>query len=212
MNFHYLLKQYSLKFDPFSRELNQVIDRSKAYFLAEEARDSAPFAQFACFYGEMEQASLLCLLDIVQPQPNEKFIDLGAGAGLSVLWAAASNKFARVTGIEIIPTLFELSEQHRLTCLRMADKKQRAISPCYFKQADFLEYDWSDADVVLINATCFIGELWDEIKKLLCKLASGARVILISKHLEDRDDFKLLHSKRYPMSWGKAMAAVYLKL
>ena len=103
------------------------------------------------------------------------------------------------------------SQQHRKLLLSIAKKRRRPTSAMTLLQADLLEFDWSAANVVLVNATCFIGEMWDEIKSCLTKLQSGSRVIVISKHLQGVNDFKLLHQGQYQMSWGYAMARVYLK-
>lgn len=208
----YHVKKLRLRFDPFFRRFNKLLDRSEAYHLAEAARSQSNFACFSYFYGELDHASFLCLLDQVKPQVGEHFLDLGAGAGLPVLWAATDNMFSSVIGIESVPSLVKLSKQHADVYSVLMQHHRRNHSKISLQQANFLKSTWPKADVILLNATCFIGEMWDEIKIRLNQLAAGTRLIVISKKLDHGQNYKLIHQQQYPMSWGFAVARIYLKI
>jgi hypothetical protein len=76
---------------------------------------------------------------------------------------------------------------------------------------DFLKCNIQDADMVYINATCFVGQLWTSILEKLENLRVGTRVILVTKS-NDSTRFKLLHEKKHLMSWGMATIRIYEKV
>jgi hypothetical protein len=70
--------------------------------------------------------------------------------------------------------------------------------------------DISDADIVFVNATCFIGHNWDNLRAKFHSVKSGARFILTSKHLEE-PEYSSLFTDQMPMSWGDCTMSVFLK-
>ena len=67
-------------------------------------------------------------------------------------------------------------------------------------EGDFLEIDWSDADVVYANATRFDQPLMEAISKKAESLKPGARFIITTRPLLS-DQFSLQKRGRSTVSW-----------
>ena len=64
---------------------------------------------------------------------------------------------------------------------------------CAFTAHSFLEYDWSDGDVVFANSTCFTEELMDSLALQGASLKPGAYLITFTKGLDSKA-FKVSHA------------------
>ena len=90
-----------------------------------------------------------------------KFYDLGSGTGKAVFAARITQDFTSCIGIEVLESLNNqatkiknrFDSQYR--SLLFDPSNQRTIFHC----GSFLEYDWSDGDVIFMNSTCFDEEL-----------------------------------------------------
>ena len=165
-------------------------------------------------YGEITFPSVAACLAITEAKPGEIFYDLGAGAGKAVFSAALLNDWKKCRGIELLPALHE--------CTRTLLEKLRAMPEAreYFPselkniefiQSDMLTTDFSDADVIYMNATAFAPDLWDALVPKLEALKAGSRLILLTKRL-DANKFELIQETTLPMSWGMNSVKVYKKL
>mmetsp|Transcript_39165 Transcript_39165/g.67719 ORF Transcript_39165/g.67719 Transcript_39165/m.67719 type:complete len:317 (-) Transcript_39165:408-1358(-) len=71
-------------------------------------------------------------------------------------------------------------------------------------------YDWTRADVVFANSTCFDAALMETISKLGEYLRPGARFITLTKKLTS-DKFDVLERRQYAMSWGPATCFIQVR-
>lgn len=117
-------------------------------------------------------------------------------------------------GIEILKELYETAKK----VLKSYDQVVRPILPdekknqvLDFINADFLEYDFSNADVIFCHSTCFYDELMIALERKCMNLKKGTKIILVTKTFQS-PFFKLLKSGEYPMTWGKATVNFYEKL
>ena len=62
-------------------------------------------------YGEIEFLSFLAVLDTLQPLKNEKFYDIGCGAGRALVAVTLAWPCVRVTGIELLGGLAAAAER-----------------------------------------------------------------------------------------------------
>lgn len=165
-------------------------------------------------YGEATFPSVAMSLAIAEPKPGEVFYDLGAGAGKAVFCAALLNDWKKCCGIEFLPALYECTSELLQKLRTMPEARQYfqdALSRIEFIQNDILEADFSDGDVVYMNATAFTPDLWDALVPKLEKLKSGARIILLTKRL-NKDKFSLIQETLLPMSWGMNTVMVYRRI
>jgi len=166
-----------------------------------------------CFtYGEIEFLSFAYLLELTDPKPGDNFYDLGCGAGKAVISAALLYDFSKVVGVEFLDDLHHLSKDivakfHRLIGVG-ADPQTYNIE---FRHADMLATNFSDIDILFLNSTCFMGNLWEGLLIRMRHLKKGARVIVTSREILS-DDFILEHKEMLDMSWGLCSASIYRKI
>jgi len=140
------------------------------------------------------------------------FYDLGSGSGRGVLVAALVGSFQRICGVEIVPELHKASMDvlHAYKS-RVALKYSVPIpDKLEFVQANITKADWSDANVIFINSTCFSKPLMEKIAKKAESLAPGSCVVTLTQPIIS-PYFDLLESKKYAMSWGTATAHIHVR-
>ena len=121
---------------------------------------------------------------------NSIFVDLGSGLGKGVLTAALSYPFAEWIGIEYLENIYNKSltlaqeftaylnnllETDEEACKNL---KLTSLPKLTILHGDFTEVDWSNADFVLANATCYVGDLMDKILEKLNNCKGGMIQIL----------------------------------
>eukprot|EP00929_Paragymnodinium_shiwhaense_P078458 TRINITY_DN40678_c0_g1_i3.p1 TRINITY_DN40678_c0_g1~~TRINITY_DN40678_c0_g1_i3.p1 ORF type:complete len:292 (+),score=59.11 TRINITY_DN40678_c0_g1_i3:49-924(+) len=122
--------------------------------------------------GEMQPVRVWQFLQQLGFPRGTRFYDLGGGAGKisAIAWMLGLN----ATGLE-------LSEGRVHEACRAYKHLQQATSGSVaMKNADFLRYDWSDADVVYSNSIMFN----EDIMKGMAGIAAGMRegTLIISGH------------------------------
>lgn len=161
----------------------------------------------AFIYGEIQFLSFFTLLDRVHPQPNEIFYDLGSGTGKAVLAAVLFFDIAKAYGIELLPSLSRVANRQ----LQKVIEQVSDLPPVQFIQGDFLQYDFSDGDIIFVNATCLSYYTWEAMLEKLAKLKPGSRVIVTTKKIQ-QPQFQLQYQGLDLMSWGMNSVNIYLKI
>mmetsp|Transcript_2490 Transcript_2490/g.5200 ORF Transcript_2490/g.5200 Transcript_2490/m.5200 type:complete len:298 (+) Transcript_2490:2852-3745(+) len=77
--------------------------------------------------------------------------------------------------------------------------------------ANFLEFDWTDGDVVFANSTCFTDKLMASIAGAAQGMKPGSFLVTFTKGIVS-DAFELVEKKRYNMSWGPATVFIHRRL
>lgn len=164
----------------------------------------------AYLYGEIEFIDFIALLSLVPCHSNTRFYDLGSGVGKAVIAAALVFDFESYTGIELFSTLNNAANDCliRLSELTPYTKKMPKIK---FICADFLKINWEDGNLFFINATGFVGELWDLLNQQLEKTQKNTIVITMSKPLKSTQ-FKTMRTTHVMMSWGVATTFISKKI
>ncbi len=169
-----------------------------------------------CFvYGEINYTTFSKMLEIAKPKPGNVFYDLGSGSGKAVLLASLLYDFSKCYGVEYLQPLYQLSVD-QLNKLKQQEDYKREFADSRvevgFKNDDLFNFDVSDANIVYVNATCFIGEIWERtVEKLTSQLEVGARVMLCTKSLPD-SHYDHLFSELLEMSWGPCTINVFKKI
>merc|ERR1719409_2571017 len=119
-------------------------------------------------YGEMQPAKIWKFLKYLSLSAGTRFYDLGAGTGKvpAMAWFQGLN----ATGLE-------LSEARvRQGCTAYSEMKDAAAGQVEIKNADFLRYDWSDADVVYTNSIMFSTDIIAGMAKIAAGMKEGALI------------------------------------
>ncbi len=171
-------------------------------------------ADYSLVYGEVPFLSFAAILQVVEPQPGEVFYDQGSGAGLAVFSAALLYDLQKSCGIEILSSLHEqsISLQKLLSETSCNQPHVATKNHCIeFINVDLFHYDFSDADIVFINATGFFGDNWQQLVEQLQQLKPGCRIIISSKQLPE-SCFQLIDYRLRPMSWGMCRVSIYMRI
>jgi len=166
-------------------------------------------------YGEVEYDSFVEILMVANQgleKRTSKFVDLGHGTGKALCIASFITDFDEFVGIEFIPGLYHVSikvlDSFNKHCMRSLIKPKFTII-----EGNFLsdEYDWTDADLVFANSTCFTDKLLEGIEEKASKMRVGSRVITFTSAFKGKN-FKVIWKKKMIMSWGPATAIVHEKV
>ncbi len=197
----------ALKLNKHAAVFNQMYATEDGFALSRQAR---PQESWEYTYGEIEFESFIALLSLSKPLKSTIFYDLGSGIGKAILACSMVFEVQKSCGIEIFPLLSKTAQ--RLS-------QQLALTPGYEKKAaaiecldgDFVERDFSDASLIFINSTAFIGETWNTMSNCIeNQVKPGTVVISISKPLK-AFQFSLLKKTIVKMSWGLAQAFIQQK-
>lgn len=182
--------------------------------LSRAERDRLHTDAYSLVYGEIDFYAFQQMLAVAAPQKDEIFYDLGSGTGKAVLAAALLYDFAKVCGIELLPALYQQSQclyDELLNHPKVMQYFPRKQWNVHFINDDIFVYDFSEADIVFINATGFFGDEWNALLTKLNSLKKGAKIILTSKQLSAAT-YQLLHTDSYRMSWGLCSVYIYKKV
>jgi SAM-dependent methyltransferase len=192
---------------------NLLFEGVDGYKLSFESRNQLGFYDQGLTYGEIFFDTFYKMLEKTQPKEGEVFYDLGSGTGKAVFAAYFLFPFSKTVGIEILPTLYQASKtilekyEKEVRPKILEKKNQQKIE---FILGDFLKIDFSDADVVFANSTCFSQQMIDKLETSFLSLKKGARIITLTKKLTNKN-FYLFDFLIYKQSWGEATVNFYLK-
>lgn len=164
-------------------------------------------------YGEIDFLSFYNILEKTNPQPNELFYDLGSGAGKAVFAAALFFNFTKACGIELIYPLY-IEANNKAKSLFHNNQSNPAViylkqnSSIEFIKDSFFNYDFLDADVIYIAATCFTETTWENLIKKMTNLKPGTRIIVATKTIQ-HGKFELIYQGKELMSWGMCNVNIY---
>ncbi len=207
---HRLLKNISHGKDLEERVvlLRSLYQKTQGGVISQSDRAKLGFKEDAFVYGEIDFLSFILILDKVKPRPNEIFYDLGSGVGKAVLTAALCFDFNKTYGIELLPGLHQAANE---ILNRLSTYNSVQLSSISFINGNFLNYDFTDGDVIFINATCLDYYAWQAIVEKLIRLKPGSRVIVTTKKILN-PEFKMLYEGRELMSWGMNSVHIYVKI
>jgi len=173
-------------------------------------------------YGEVTFASLgIVMCQNFKVKPGGVFYDVGSGSGRGVFAALLLHDFEKLRGVEILEGLYKASvervnvwKQKVLPALTSEAKQKGRTQPNQdvgFVNMDFRLFDWSDADVVFANSTCFDESLMTDMSALSELMKEGSYFISLTKKLKS-DHWEVIEAKQYRMSWGHATVHSQVKI
>lgn len=165
-------------------------------------------------YGEIDVLSFYTILERTSPSTEDFFYDLGSGSGKAVLSAMLFFNVNKSIGIELLPPLYEQAN----TQLKRAIQRfqQNDIEKKYLPQMEriqffnnsFLDYDFGDADIIYVAATCLSDITWNELILKMARLKSGSRIIVATRKI-NHEQFESIYQGVELMSWGLCPVRIY---
>jgi hypothetical protein len=190
--------------------------------LSTRERDSQGLAASTLVYGEIKfEPFAISLMKIkalyggLKGGKGGKFIDVGSGTGKPVFAAAVVHDWESCRGIEILTGLhaasLEILERWKTPEVQAKlPEGQRGIAFDLIR-GDATAIDWSDADVVFMNSTCFDEALMLKLVAVADKMAVGSFGVTFTKPLPSAR-WKVLENEVFAMSWGSATVFIQMKI
>lgn len=198
------------KYNQILQTLNFLFADINVFEISKTAREKIKAPSDDLYYGEIDTCALLDLMDIIKPAREDRFYDLGSGSGRASLAVKLKHPTLLVKGIELVPDLHAIAQQKLLTYLdkQALDAKQFGLS---FICDNLLNQNFSDADIIFINATAYSLGTWEQILYKLVQLKRGAKIIITSKTLPSPTFVKKYQGMEL-MSWGLTSTYIYEKM
>lgn len=164
-------------------------------------------------YGEIALETFPAILEMSRSRGGV-FYDLGCGVGKAVIMAALLGRWHKTVGIELVPDLFNAAQKihgrfDRIITPLMS--KEEPVPQLDFIKGDIWQTDWSDADCVFFQGTCFAS---DQLKTLATRceeLKPGSKIIVASSLLPSTTLALRDHAK-FRLGWGEATIFFYEKI
>lgn len=172
-------------------------------------------------YGEVEFVSLAEIFELIKtrhgPIPDGgTFYDLGSGSGKAVLGAALIHNFSNCKGIEIMESLYGISDkiyevyqQMRLHLVYTYPDLWSSLPDIHFSLGDMFDQAYSDASFIFINSTCFDSTTMERLSSL--PVPADTWAVTLTKSLRS-PNWKLKQSLRKAMSWGEATVHIHQRI
>lgn len=167
-------------------------------------------------YGEIDFLSFHNILEKAEPKFQEIFYDLGSGAGKAVFSAALFFDLSKSCGIELLPPL-HLKARNKLRKATLFFQNFKSdFEERYLKQIDtiqfinesFLTYDFYDANIIYVAATCLSAPTWENLINKMAGLKPGTRIIVATKNINHKS-FEIIYQGVELMSWGLCPVNIY---
>jgi len=188
------------KIEKNETELKNLFAGSHGKFISMKHRLTHFIRNKEFIYGEIDFLSFYTILEKTKPQEGEVFYDLGSGAGKAVFAAGYYFNFSKTCGIELLEPLYKLAKNQL---------KKVPLTQVEFINENFLNYDFSDADIVYVAATCLDPSTWEQLINKMAKLKPGSRIIVATKSIQ-HEQFEPIHQGIELMSWGLCPVTIYL--
>lgn len=169
----YYIRESSYKI--FQREKSQLEGMSEENFI----------------YGETGVLTAKLLLQEVKLEKGALIYDLGCGRG-TFLFAANFLFDLRGVGVELFTPYIIYGKKL---------KKALKVAGINFVNKNFLEVDFSPADIVYVAGTTFDKQTREILQEKFRDLQQEAVVISVH-HKLDEEDFILFYQGKFPFSWG----------
>ncbi|HAT4481990.1 TPA: hypothetical protein I9282_002836 [Legionella pneumophila] len=165
-------------------------------------------------YGEINFLSFYTILERATPSNQDIFYDLGSGSGKAVLSAILFFNVKKSIGIELLPPLYEQSN----TLLKKVTQRfqQHDDEKEYLPQTEriqfindsFLHYNFGDANIIYVAATCLTDATWSELISKMARLKPGSRIIVTTRMIH-HEQFESIYQGIELMSWGLCPVRIY---
>lgn len=178
------------------------------YKLSAQVRKNLDHWYVGHTYGEITYSGFVKMLAAAYPKEGEVFYDFGSGTGKAVFLAALLAPLHRAVGIELFPELNDTAASLIPKYRSLTGNRETPIIS--FVQGNFKEQDFSDADIIFINATCMDYDFDLPFVRKLELLKKGTRVLTNSLYFIS-ETYSLHTLGPMPFSWGEEEIFLHVK-
>eukprot|EP00232_Nephroselmis_pyriformis_P003878 CAMPEP_0182906666 /NCGR_PEP_ID=MMETSP0034_2-20130328/33911_1 /TAXON_ID=156128 /ORGANISM="Nephroselmis pyriformis, Strain CCMP717" /LENGTH=261 /DNA_ID=CAMNT_0025042393 /DNA_START=87 /DNA_END=872 /DNA_ORIENTATION=- len=136
------------------------------------------------FYGELSFGAWAEIIQVLGSDPGAVFLDMGSGVGKAAVAAALLGGFREVRGVEILPRVARLAEDHAAKYNEARDGAGERWPALALSEGNMFEAPLGDVDVVFCFATCLSRSIVQNLQWKLEELRPGAQVVVVSKFLD----------------------------
>ena len=163
-------------------------------------------------YGEFNKDSFYATLDILQDfnyiNRNKKLLDLGSGIGKVVIAMHYTDYFKQIDGVEIVKTLVDDCKK----CIDLYSKTfKKNVSNINIYNADFVDFDISDYDILITNTTTD-NDLREFLKQKITKEAKQGAIVIGSITSFENKYLKQVRKFNTSFSWGISSITASIKV
>ena len=144
------------------------------------------------------------------------FYDLGSGTGKGLLSAALLGSFSECRGIEILNSLHKIAENlieeynNKFTQYVLNSSDLWTIIPTIKSiHGDICQIDWTDANFLFVNSTCFGEDMMTAISNV--EVSVGTIAVSLTRPLF-ANTWAQLEVVKKKMSWGEATVYIQKKI
>ncbi len=196
------LKRISASHKPLTTDdfnyLQAILYYSKSgYVCARDRNDPNLFKEnIYLTYGEILPQGLARLFDFINLCEDDSFVDLGSGAGKTVLQSVLCHKIKSGCGVEVDKARFDLSQE----VLGKAKQIFCDLDNIRFLHKNIVDFDFNNCTVIFTNSICFGENLMLEFVNKINQ-CPGIRAVMSTKRIEGLQN--LLQSEAIPIetSW-----------
>jgi len=145
-------------------------------------------------YGETPLTTFDLIIQRLNIQTTDLFVELGCGRGRCCFWLQAF-KGCDVLGIEWVPEFVEIANE-------ISEKNH--LKNINFVCQDMLTTDFSNATIIFLYGTCLEDEIIDQLIKKFSQLKKECRIITVSYSLLDysKGFFEIEDQFSARFTWG----------
>jgi SAM-dependent methyltransferase len=150
-------------------------------------------------YGELRPTATLRLLERLELERRDRFVDLGAGIGKVVLLAAMTTAVGEALGIELSTTRVAVAEQ---ALARARAARLPGVRRARMLEADMLQCPLENTTVAYTCSTAFSRAF---MRRLVRRLASlpKLRTLVSLQEIDPHPAFELLEVLRLDATWQR---------
>jgi H3 lysine-79-specific histone-lysine N-methyltransferase len=136
-------------------------------------------------YGETSFELVAQMLDLLNLNPNDSFVDLGSGVGQVVLQVASGSNCGLSIGIEVADIPSAYAELMGKTFQSSLQWFGRSSGHFELKKGDFLSEQYKEliqnASVIFVNNIMFGSQVEHQLKQIFLNLRDGTRIVSSKK-------------------------------
>lgn len=201
-------------FEEIKSKYDIIFNRLSGYgvsFIEKQQKSNDKYIE-NLLYGEIP-IELLYALFVFEPiekymAKGKIFYDLGSGIGNTVIGSYLIGNFDKYIGIEILDSLYKISETAKNRLLEIDKESKNKIS---FINKNILDCNISDGDVLLFCCPNKDENIRYKMEEKFMDLKSGSIVLSLIHVFKDKKNFELITSRIVRTAWGETQMMIYRK-